>query len=62
MGITIPANVSLTVHEESPTSLHLVLPSAGKLSEPEMAAMAGGSHCHADVAEESPTESTRWQP
>ena len=26
VGITIPANISLTVHEESPTSLHLVVP------------------------------------
>ena len=33
-----------------------------KLSQSEMAAIAGGSHCNADVAEESPTESTRWKP
>lgn len=33
-----------------------------KLSEPEMEAIAGGSHCNADVAEEIPTESTRWKP
>lgn len=37
-------------------------PHAGKLSEAEMEAIAGGSHCNADVAEESPTESTGWKP
>ena len=45
VGITIPSSISLTVHEESPTSLHLVVPSAGNLSKPEMEAVAGG-HFH----------------
>ena len=45
VGITIPASISLSVHEESPTSLHLVVPATGKLSKPEMEAVAGG-HFH----------------
>ena len=37
-------------------------PHTSKLSEAEMAAIAGGSHCNADAAEESLTESTKWKP
>lgn len=42
VGLRIPASISISVHEESPTSLHFVIPAAGKLSKSEMQAIAGG--------------------
>ncbi len=42
LGVTIPASLSIEVHEESATTAHLVLPPASKLSEGELQAVAGG--------------------
>ena len=42
LGVTIPASLSIEVHEESGTTAHLVLPPDSKLSEGNLQAVAGG--------------------
>jgi hypothetical protein len=47
LGLTVPAGVSLTVLEETPTNRYLVLPpgqtgAVGELSDADLAAVAGG--------------------
>ena len=42
LGVTIPASLSIKVHEESGTTAHLVLPPDSKLSEGDLQAVAGG--------------------
>src|SRR5688572_5274273 len=47
VGVRVPEGISLTVREESPTTLYLVLPSAprregGELSDTELEGVAGG--------------------
>ena len=42
LGVTIPASMSIEVHEERGTTAHLVLPPASKLSESDLQAVAGG--------------------
>ena len=42
LGVTIPASLSVEVHEESGTTAHLVLPPDSKLSEGNLQAVAGG--------------------
>ena len=42
LGVTIPASLSIKVHEESGTTAHLVLPPDNKLSEGDLRAVAGG--------------------
>ena len=43
LGVTIPASLSIEVHEERGTTAHLVLPPDSKLSEYDLRAVAGGS-------------------
>ena len=43
LGVTIPASLSIEVHEESGTTAHLVLPPDSKLKEGDLQAVAGGS-------------------
>ncbi len=43
LGVTIPASLSIEVHEESGATAHLVLPPDSKLSESDLQAVAGGS-------------------
>jgi hypothetical protein len=48
LGMTVPAGVSLTVVEETPTSRYLVLPARprsgkGELSDEELETVAGGA-------------------
>lgn len=47
VGTPIPEIVNITVHEESLTSVHLVLPSqpAAELSEDDLELVAGGGVC-----------------
>jgi hypothetical protein len=48
VGIDLPDVVAVTVHEESLTDLHLVLPatrSAGELNEDDLELVAGGGAC-----------------
>ena len=42
-GITIPSNFELVVHEETQKSFHLVLPATERLSESDLALIAGGT-------------------
>ena len=43
LGVTLPASMSIQVHEEGGEAAHLVLPPDGKLSESEMETVAGGA-------------------
>ena len=42
LGVAIPESMAITVHEESDTTAHLVLPPASKLSDAELQTVAGG--------------------
>ncbi len=42
LGVTIPASLSVEVHEESGATAHLVLPPDSKLSEGDLQAVAAG--------------------
>ena len=42
LSVTIPASLSVEVHEESGTTAHLVLPPDSRLSEGDLQAVAGG--------------------
>ena len=42
LGLTVPASLSIEVHEESVATTHLVLPPDSRLSEGELQAVAGG--------------------
>ena len=42
LGVTIPASMSVEVHEENDTTAHLVLPPGSKLNEGDLRAVAGG--------------------
>ena len=43
LGIQIPDSLSVEIHEESHGEAHLVLPPNSRLSESDMAAVAGGT-------------------
>ena len=43
LGVTMPASLSIGVHEESGTTAHLVLPPDSKLSEGDLQAVSGGA-------------------
>ena len=42
LGVTIPASMSIEVHEENDATAHLVLPPGSKLNEGDLRAVAGG--------------------
>ena len=42
LDVTIPASLSVEVHEESGTAAHLILPPDSKLSDGDLQAVAGG--------------------
>ena len=42
LGVTLPASLSIEVHEEGAEAAHLVLPPDMELSEEELQAAAGG--------------------
>ena len=46
LGVTIPASLSVEVHEESGATAHLILPPDSKLSEGELQTVAGGFERH----------------
>ena len=43
LGVTIPASLSIEVHEQSAETTHLVLPPDSKLSERDLQTVAGGT-------------------
>ena len=42
LGVTIPASLSIEVHEQSADVVHLVLPPDSRLNEGDLQAVAGG--------------------
>ena len=42
LGVTIPASMSIEVHEEGGTTAHLVLPPASKLNAQDLAGVSAG--------------------
>ena len=42
LGVTMPASLSIEIHEESEATAHLVLPPDSKLSEGDLQAVSGG--------------------
>jgi hypothetical protein len=44
LGMPIPEGVSVTVHEESPTDIHLVIPHSPTLSDQDLDLVAGGTN------------------
>ena len=42
LGIELPESMSVTVHEDSPTSAHLVLPPRARLTDEDLALIAAG--------------------
>ena len=42
LGVTIPASLSIEVHEQSAEAVHLVLPPDSRLNEGDLQAVAGG--------------------
>jgi hypothetical protein len=42
IGMPIPQSVSITVHEESPTDIHLVIPASSTLNDQDLDLVAGG--------------------
>ena len=42
LGVTMPASLSIEIHEESDATAHLVLPPDSKLSEGDLQAVSGG--------------------
>lgn len=42
LDLELPASLSIQVHEDSAETAHLVLPPSSKLSETELALVAGG--------------------
>ena len=45
-GIDIPEDFNIQVHEENSMTAHLVLPPSGRLTQEELAAVAGGFGWH----------------
>ena len=43
-GTTIPEELNVQVHEDSATTVHLVLPPSPELTEAELATVAGSDH------------------
>ena len=42
LGIELPESMSVTVHEDSPTSAHVVLPPRARLTDEDLALIAAG--------------------
>ena len=43
VGVTIPDDFTIQVHEENSMAAHIVLPSSGQLTEADLAVVAGGN-------------------
>ena len=43
LGVTVPASLSIEVHEEDGATAHLILPPDSRLNEGDLQAVAGGA-------------------
>jgi hypothetical protein len=43
LGMPIPSGVRISVHEESPTDIHLVIPAVNNLDDADLELVAGGT-------------------
>lgn len=43
IGVTIPEDFTIQVHEENSMTAHIVLPSSGRLTEADLELVAGGN-------------------
>ena len=66
LGITLPASLSIEVHEEDGRTGHLVLPPASRLSEGDLQAVSGGrwvaqpGRDGVDAADHNPRSGLNW--
>jgi hypothetical protein len=42
LGVPVPPSVAITVHEETPQSIHLVIPGSSTLNDRDLDLVAGG--------------------
>ncbi len=42
LGVAIPASMAIEVHEDSDTTVHLILPPGSRLSQSDLQTVAGG--------------------
>lgn len=47
-GMSIPDSIRITVHQESPTDIHLVVPADSTLSETDLELVSGGIDWYSD--------------
>jgi hypothetical protein len=50
LGMPVPAAVRFTVHEESPTDIHLVIPAAVDLADADLELVSGGEWAYVSCA------------
>ena len=43
LGVPVPASISIAVHEESPTDIHLVIRGGSSLTDQDLELVAGGT-------------------
>ena len=51
IGIPIPPAVRISVHEESPTDIHLVVPAPDRLADSDLELVAGGDWAYVSCAQ-----------
>ena len=61
-GLTVPDPMSITVHEDSATTAHLVLPPATKLNDADLKVVAGGHDVRGVYGQEIPHPHPGGQP
>ena len=44
LGLPIPADISVNIHEETPTDIHLVIPHSSALNDQDLDLVAGGTN------------------
>ena len=66
LGFTLPASLSIEVHEEDARTGHLVLPPSSRLSEGDLQAVSGGrwvaqpGRDGVDAADHNPRSGLNW--
>ena len=48
VGLPVPDHLSFEVHEDTPATMHLVLPPSDRLAEADLAAVSGGIQPYQD--------------